>query len=63
METIRTGFELLLIAIIGIYMATCLVAVPIACFTAAYRRRKRERDLEFSRTYYTVATVQQRRLP
>ena len=62
MDLIRQTFELTAIAIVAIYMATCLVAVPIACFTAAYRRRQRQRDIEFSRTYYTVATVQQRRL-
>ena len=63
MDLIRTGFELALIAIVGIYMATCLVAVPLACFAAAYRRRQRALDLEYSQTYYTiVATRQPRRI-
>ena len=52
MDTVRQAFELTFIAIVGIYMATCLVAVPLACFVAWRRRRRYLRDVEYSRAYY-----------
>jgi hypothetical protein len=52
MDTFRQAVELIFIAIAGIYMATCVVAVPIACFTAWRRRRRYLRDVEYSHAYY-----------
>jgi hypothetical protein len=60
MIIIQHAFELTFIAIAGIYMATCVVVVPIACFTAWYRAKQRARDIEFSRAYYLPAARRNR---
>jgi hypothetical protein len=52
MELIRQAFELTAIAIAGIYMATCTVAFPIACFMAWRKRQRYLRDVEYSHAYY-----------
>jgi hypothetical protein len=52
MDTTRQIIELAFIAIAGIYMATCVVAFPIACAVAWRRARRRARDIEYSRAYY-----------
>jgi hypothetical protein len=54
MQTVRDAIQLTGVAIVGIYMATCLVGFPLACAAAWYRTKQRARDIAFSQNHYAL---------